>query len=72
MQVTKLRATADANGLIPAGTYFSRLAHKLEDANARAGAHRTRLDDEDRKLETRHRRRSASRANTHALGEVHA
>jgi hypothetical protein len=64
MQVTKLRATADANGLVPAGTYFSRLARQLEDANVRESAVRARLDQEDRELEARYRRASGARDNT--------
>jgi hypothetical protein len=35
MHVTKLRIGADANGLVPAGEYFKRLAGALREANAR-------------------------------------
>jgi hypothetical protein len=72
MQVTKLRASTDADGLVPAGTYFARLSHKLEDANRRENAVRARLDQEDRELEACYRRSSASRANSYATGEMHA
>lgn len=37
MQVTKLRAPTDENGLVPAGEYFKRLAGALREANERAG-----------------------------------
>lgn len=33
MQVQKLRGAADANGLVPAGTFFAQLAAKLEETN---------------------------------------
>ena len=33
MQVQKLRGAADANDLVPAGTFFAQLAAKLEEAN---------------------------------------
>lgn len=35
MQVTKLRASSDANGLVPAGRYFAQLSKNLRIANAR-------------------------------------
>lgn len=35
MQVTKLRASSDANGLVPAGCYFEQLSKNLRAANAR-------------------------------------
>jgi hypothetical protein len=72
MQVTKLRASADANGLVPAGAYFANLSRKLQDANARETAMRAQLDEEDRRLEARYRRSSASRANTYAQEDMHA
>jgi len=59
MHVQKLRAKAD--GLVPAGAYFATLSRKLEAANAREDVRRARLDQEDRDLETRYRRQSASR-----------
>ena len=37
MQVAKLRVPSDENGLVPAGTYFQRLAAALREANERAG-----------------------------------
>lgn len=37
MNVAKLRAPTDENGLVPAGTYFQRLAAALREANERAG-----------------------------------
>lgn len=37
MQIAKLRAPGDENGLVPAGTYFQRLAAALREANERAG-----------------------------------
>lgn len=72
MQVTKLRATADASGLVPAGTYFSRLARQLEGANVRENTRRARLDQEDRELEVRYRRASGARSNTFVHAEAHA
>jgi len=56
MQVQKLRVSAD--GLVPAGAYFTEIAAKLEDMNAREAARCDELDDEDRELEARHRRRA--------------
>lgn len=64
MRVEKLRCSADDNGLVPAGQYFAKLARGLEHANARESAHRAALDEEDRRLEARYRRASASRNNT--------
>jgi hypothetical protein len=72
MQVTKFRASTDANGLVPAGAYFATLSRKLQDANARESAMRAELDETDRKLEARYRRSSASRSNTYAQEEMHA
>lgn len=37
MHVAKLRVPSDDNGLVPAGTYFARLAAALREANERAG-----------------------------------
>jgi hypothetical protein len=65
MQVTKLRL-ADESGLVPAGAYFKRLAAELEESNTTEAARRKELDAEDRLLEARYRRASASRANTYA------
>ena len=65
MQVTKLRAQAHANGLVPAGHYFQRLSSTLRASNAREAALREQLDAEDRELEALYRRSSASRENTY-------
>ena len=67
MQVTKLRAAANATGLVPAGAYFATLSHKLKDANAREHLMHARRDQEDRELEACHRRCSGARANNYAL-----
>lgn len=72
MQVTKLRASTNDDGLVPAGAYFATLSRKLQDANAREDAIRAKLDAEDRGLEARYRRSSGSRSNTYAREEVHA
>lgn len=64
MRVEKLRGSADETGLVPAGQYFAKLARSLEHANARENARRAELDAEDRRLEARYRRASASRSNT--------
>ncbi len=61
MQVQKLRGAADANGLVPAGAFFAKLAAKLEDANYQRASRQAELDEEDRALETTYRKRSASR-----------
>lgn len=66
MQVQKLRGAAGADGLVPAGQYFARLARDLETANARDAAMRERLDAEDRRMEMRYRRAVAARCNTFA------
>lgn len=66
MHVAKLRIPADDNGLVPAGRYFERLAANLRDSNAREATLRDELDAEDRALEERYRRSSASRGNTYA------
>lgn len=36
MQVAKLRVAPDETGLVPAGTYFMRVAAALRDANEKA------------------------------------
>jgi len=59
MQIVKLHAPAD--GLIPAGTYFARLSRALEDQHTRATSRQHALDAEDRALEARYRRASATR-----------
>lgn len=64
MRVEKLRGAADDSGLVPAGQYFAKLARGLEQANVREAARRAQLDQEDRRLEARYRRASASRDNT--------
>lgn len=61
MNVGKLRARLDDNGLVPAGLYFQQLAQGLRDANARDAMRQAALDEEDRKLERRYARRSAQR-----------
>lgn len=65
MQVQKLRSTAP-QGLVPAGAYFERLARDLRNVNAQEEARREKLDAEDRSLEARYRRASASRDSTFA------
>lgn len=62
MQVQKFRVQPDANGLVPAGHYFQRVSGALRDSNARDAARREQLDAEDRDLEARYRRASASRS----------
>lgn len=69
MQVQKLRGVADANGLIPAGTFFAQLAAKLEDANYQEALRAAELEEEDRALEATYRKRSASR--TYGAGSEH-
>ncbi len=64
MRVEKFRGAADDNGLVPAGQYFAMLARGLEQANVRQSARQAQLDEEDRRLEARYRRASASRNNT--------
>jgi hypothetical protein len=59
MQVQKLRVKAE--GLVPAGAYFSDIAARLEEMNAREAALRDELDEEDRTLEESCRKRSAAR-----------
>lgn len=71
MQVQKLRGAADANGLIPAGTFFAQLAAKLEDANFQEALRAADLEEEDRALEATYRKRSASRSHR-AMHEHHA
>jgi hypothetical protein len=55
MHVTKLRASANAGGLVPAGAYFATLSRKLNDTSAREHTMRALLDREDRDLETCYR-----------------
>ena len=55
MQVTKLRASSDANGLVPAGRYFEQLSRNLRTANARDVTRGAWDDAEDRAIEARHR-----------------
>lgn len=66
MQVQKIRVAAN-NGLVPAGAYLAAIAGKLEEINAREAALRDELDEEDRELEATYRKRSAARAEEHAL-----
>lgn len=70
MRVDKLRGAADEPGLVPAGQFFAKLARKLEDANIRDAAQRTKLNAEDRRLEASYRRASASRSNTFVSTEA--
>lgn len=63
MQVTKLRIAND-NGLVPAGRYFSRLSEALREANERAADVVDIYEQQQRKLQTRHRGASASPAST--------
>ena len=62
MQVQKFRDVANANGLIPAGTFFAQLAAKLEDANRESALREAELEEEDRALEATYRKRSAARS----------
>jgi hypothetical protein len=62
MQVTKLRASSDANGLVPAGRYFAQLSRNLRIANAREQTRSAKVTAEDRELEVLYRRASAARA----------
>lgn len=64
MQVQKLRVAHD--GLVPAGHYFQRLSRELRETNAREMAAREQAEAEDRTLEARYRRSSASRGNIYA------
>ena len=70
MQVTKLRARSDANGFVPMGQYFARIAEQLEAANISDAARQAKLDAEDARLEARYRRASATRNNTYARSEA--
>jgi hypothetical protein len=63
MQVTKLRASADATGLVPAGRYFEQLSKNLRVANARNVARRARDDAEDRAEEALRRPASVAAVN---------
>ena len=62
MQVTKIRGTANANGLVPAGQFFAQLAEKLEDMNFETALREARLEEEDRALEAVYRKHSAARS----------
>jgi hypothetical protein len=62
MQVTKVRASSDANGLVPAGRYFEQLSKTLRAANAREQTRGAKGNAEDRELEGLSRRASAARA----------
>lgn len=55
MRISKLRVSPDRDGFVPMGAYFECLARDLAAANARQAA----LDEEDRRLERRYRRRNA-------------
>ena len=70
MQVTKLRARSDANGLVPMGQYFARVSEQLEAANARQAKLQAKLDAEDARLDAHYRRASATRNNTYARSEA--
>lgn len=62
MQVTKLRASSDANGLVPAGRYFAQLSNNLRIANAREQTRSANGSAEDRELEGLYRRASTARS----------
>lgn len=72
MNVNKLRVSAQHQGLIPAGSYFEKLAQSLRDANAQDAARQDKLDAQDRRLETRYRRASAARGATFVQTDAHA
>ena len=72
MQVTKIRGTANANGLVPAGQFFAQLAAKLEEANFEAALREAQLEEEDRALEATYRRHSAARTHYPSASEHHA
>lgn len=59
MQVTKLRSAND-NGLVPAGRYFTRLADGLREANERPAAVVNAYEEQERKLKGRYRWETAS------------
>lgn len=61
MQVTKLRASTGATGLVPAGRYFEQLSNNLRTANAREQTRSASARAEDRELEGLYRRASAAR-----------
>lgn len=63
MQVTKLRIAND-NGLIPAGRYFHRLTEALRKAHENAAAVVDIYEQQERKVEARHRRNTASPVST--------
>lgn len=60
MQVTKLRN--EANGLVPAGHYFARLAANLREQNERSAAVVERGEKHERKLEARYRKTARTTA----------
>lgn len=66
MKVSKLRVDQGANGLVPAGHYFRKLADELRASNARDAERQQKLDAQDARLEARYRRASAARNNTYA------
>lgn len=61
MQVTKLRISADDQGLVQAGKYFQRLADGLRRANEIEARRAARLEAQDRRLEARYRRKPAAK-----------
>ena len=72
MQVQKLRGSANANGLVPAGQFFAQLAAKLEEANFETALREAQLEEEDRALEVTYRKRSAARTQHSGASEHHA
>jgi hypothetical protein len=62
MQVTKVRASSDANGLVPAGRYFEQLSKTLRTANAREQTRSAKGNAQDRELEGLYRHASAARS----------
>lgn len=59
MRISKLRPMAEQNSFVPMGAFFECLARDLGAANARRAAQHAALDEEDRRLERRYRRRNA-------------
>jgi hypothetical protein len=72
MHVNKLRVSAQDHGLVPAGRYFAKLAGDLRAANEKEAARQDKLDAQDRRLEARYRRASASRGATFVQMETRA
>lgn len=62
MQVTKLRASRDTNGLVPAGRYFAQLSKNLRIANEREQTRSANGRADARELEGLYRRASAARS----------